>query len=253
MRAPGPTTTTTSPATTVPPSARWVPAVGTTWQWQLSGAIDQSVNVPVYDLDGFDTTASVVASLHAAGRRVVCYIDAGGWENYRPDAGAFPSGVLGNTVGGWPDERWLDIRRIDILGPLMAARFDLCKAKGFDAVEADLVDGFSNDTGFPLTAEDQLRYNRYLASLAHDRGMSIGLKNDPEQVAQLVGDFDFAVVEECAQYKECDAYTPFIAAGKAVLHVEYALDTSQFCPATKALGFSSMKKRLSLDAYRVPC
>ena len=42
----------------------------------------------------------------------------------------------------------------------MAARFDLCRQKGFDAVEPDLVDGYIQTTGFPLTAADQLTYNR---------------------------------------------------------------------------------------------
>ena len=40
----------------------------------------------------------------------------------------------------------------------MAARFDECREKGFDAVEADLVDGYARDSGFPLTAalEDEV-------------------------------------------------------------------------------------------------
>ncbi len=41
---------------------------------------------------------------------------------------------------------------------------------------------------------------------------------------------------------------PFTAAGKPVLHVEYSGALSSFCPTTKALGFSSLKK-LDLDAW----
>jgi hypothetical protein len=81
----------------------------------------------------------------------------------------------------------------------------------------------------------------------------VALKNDLEQVSDLVGVFDFSVDEQCVEYRECNALTPFIRAGKAVFHVEYNLDTSQFCPVTTPLGFSSMRKHLSLDAYRVPC
>ena len=33
----------------------WQPAVGSTWQWQLSGTFDDSIEAQVYDLDGFDT------------------------------------------------------------------------------------------------------------------------------------------------------------------------------------------------------
>jgi hypothetical protein len=67
---------------------------------------------------------------------------------------------------------------MDLLESIMEARLDMCKAEGFDGIEPDNVDGFLNDTGFPLTYEDQLRYNIWLADKAHERGLSIGLKND---------------------------------------------------------------------------
>jgi Glycoside-hydrolase family GH114 len=57
-----------------------------------------------------------VATLHKAGRKVVCYVDAGSYEKGRPDAKRF--------------------RRVD---------------------------GYTNDSGFPLTAADQLTYNRRVA------------------------------------------------------------------------------------------
>ncbi|MFB7667470.1 endo alpha-1,4 polygalactosaminidase [Kitasatospora sp. NPDC056138] len=231
---------------------RWQPPVGVQWQWQLDGTVDQSVNVPVYDIDGFENGAAVVASLHAKGRKAVCYVNSGAWEDFRPDAKAFPTAVRG-LGNGWSGERWLDIRRIDVLKPLMAARFDMCRKKGFDAVEPDLLDGYTNRTGFPLTGADQLRYNRMIAALAHERGLAVALKNDLEQVPQLVGQFDFAVNEQCAEFDECARLTPFVKAGKPVLHVEYNLTTAQFCRRTKALGFSSMAKHLKLDAWRRPC
>jgi hypothetical protein len=191
--------------------------------------------------------------LHASGRRAVCYLSAGTYEPGRPDSGAFPAAVLGDQVEGWPSERWLDIRRLDVLGPIMERRLDLCRAKGFDGVEPDNVDGYSNSTGFPLTAADQLAYNRFLVAAAHARGLSVGLKNDAGQVRELVGSFDFAVVEQCAQYDECPAYEPFVRAGKAVFETEYDLEPRQFCPTTVPLGFSSVRKRLELDAYRLTC
>ena len=234
------------------PGGRWRPAPGTQWQWQLTTPIDQSVNVPVYDIDGFENSAAVVKALHDRGRKVICYVNVGSVEEYRPDHGAFPSSVQGQE-NGWPQEKWLDIRRADILRPIMAKRFDMCRAKGFDAVEPDLVEGYSNDTGFPLTAADQLTYNRMIADLAHDRGLSVALKNDVDQVNDLVNDFDFSIDEECAQFKECDGLTPFIKQGKAVFHVEYKLTNNQFCSTTERLKFSSMRKNLDLDAARWPC
>ncbi|MGW6919295.1 endo alpha-1,4 polygalactosaminidase [Kitasatospora sp. NPDC054939] len=257
--APGTTTAPgTPPGTTAPgkPSggqpARWQPAPGLAWQWQLGGNVDTSVDVPVYDIDGFETDASVVAALHAKGRKVICYINAGSWEDFRSDSAAFAKALQGSS-NGWKGEKWFDIRKIDQLRPLMAARFDMCKAKGFDAVEPDTIEAYNQNSGFPLTADDQLRYNRMLAQLAHERGMAIGLKNDLDQIPALVGDFDFAVNEECAEFNECARLSPFIQAGKAVFHVEYKLGTERFCTQSKALNLSSMQKKLELDAWRKPC
>jgi hypothetical protein len=231
----------------------WVPPISTTWQWQLSGTVDQSIDASMYDIDLFDNPATVVDALHARGRKVVCYLSAGTWEDWRPDAASFPASVLGSGVDGWAGEKWLDIRRIDLLGPIMSARLDLCRQKGFDAVEPDNVDGYANGSGFPLSAQDQLAYNRWLAAAAHARGLSIGLKNDLDQVAQLVGDFDWAINEQCFQYKECAMLAPFTAAGKAVFEVEYSLATSSFCPQAVALSFNSLKKSLALNASRTAC
>ena len=233
-------------------AARWAPVPRAPWQWQLTTPVDLTVNVPVYDIDGFENNAAVVRALHSADRKVVCYIDVGAAENFRPDYASFPRQVLGKG-DGWAGERYLDIRRTHILGPIMAKRFDMCRAKGFDAVEADVVDGYTNDTGFPLTAKDQLRYNTYIAGLAHRRGLSIALKNDVEQVGALVANFDFAIDEQCVEYDECDQLLPFIRAGKAVLEVEYSLPRHSFCRKLRALGFSAMRKKMSLDARRWPC
>ncbi|MEV7774415.1 endo alpha-1,4 polygalactosaminidase [Kitasatospora sp. NPDC086791] len=247
-----PGTTPPGSTTPVPAGARWQPTPGLTWQWQLGGTVDQSVDVPVYDIDGFENDASVVAALHAKGRKVICYINAGSWENFRPDATAFAKALQGSDTG-WKGEKWFDIRKLDQLKPLMAARFDMCKSKGFDAIEPDTIEAYNQNSGFPLTPDDQLKYNRMLAQLAHDRGLAIGLKNDLDQIPALLPDFDFAVNEECSQFDECDRVAPFIKAGKAVFHVEYKLDTDRFCAKAKSLGFSSMQKKLDLNAWRKPC
>lgn len=230
----------------------WAPTPGDPWQWQLAGTLDLSVDVPIYDIDGQENTAATVAALHAQGKRAICYMEVGGWESYRPDADAFPKSVLGRNIDGWAGEKWLDIRQLDVLLPIMDARIADCASKGFDAVEPDLMDGFSNSTGFPLTYADQIAYNRAIADLVHSHGLSVALKNDPEQVADLEPFFDFAVVEECWEYRECDAYLPFVAAGKAVLHVEYRGQPAKWCPKVPD-GFSSMKKRYSLNAWRIAC
>ncbi|RIK35843.1 MAG: endo alpha-1,4 polygalactosaminidase [Chloroflexi bacterium] len=246
--APLPTATRTPPAVSY-----WKPALNTSWQIQYTGVIDTSLNVAMYNLDGFDTSAATVAALHSAGKRVVCYISAGSWEDWRPDAGQFPAAVKGNELDGWPGERWLDIRRLDILGPIMEARMDMCQAKGFDAVDPDNVNGYTNPTGFPLSASDQLRYNRWLADAAHARGLAIGLKNDGDQATQLLAWFDFATVEQCYQFNECAVWDAFVAAGKPVFVIEYSGVTTSFCPQANAANFNALKKRLELDAWRQAC
>jgi hypothetical protein len=248
------TTPIAAPQTSIAGETIWHPALNSSWQWQLdSSALDPSIHVQVYDVDGFDRDAATVAALHAQGTKVICYIDAGTWENWRSDAGKFPAAVKGSGVSGWPGEQWLDIRQIAMLAPIMTARMDMCKAKGFDAIEPDNIDGYANKTGFPLTAQHQIAYNSFLSNAAHQRGLSIGLKNDLDQVQQLLPIFDWALDEQCFQYHECNSLLPFIQAGKAVFNVEYNLDTSQFCPQANTMNFSSLKKHLQLDAYRVAC
>jgi hypothetical protein len=215
--------------------------------------VDLSIEAEMYDIDLFENEAAVVAELHRLGRRAVCYMSAGSWEEWRPDAQEFPAEVRGATLAGWEDERWLDVRRLDVLGPIMGARMDLCRSKGFNAVEPDNVDGYLNESGFPLTYDDQLAYNIRLAEMAHERGLSIGLKNDMDQIPDLLAHFDWALNEQCFQFDECDTLRPFIDAGKAVFHVEYELDTSEFCLQANALEFSSLRKNLDLDAWREPC
>ena len=241
-----------------PPAAaayppRWQPGPNVTWQMQFSGRIDLRVSAKVFDLDAFETTPRQVATLHNKGRRAVCYVNAGAWEDWRPDADAFPSSVLGKPLDGWPGERWLDIRRIDILGPLMEARLDMCERKGFDGVEFDNVNGRTNDSGFPLTDDDQVDYNLWLADAAHVRGLAVGLKNTLDLVDALEPHFDFAILEQCFQYRECGQAAAFRESGKPVLDIEYALTRPEFCDRAARLGIFAMRKRLNLDAWRRPC
>ena len=235
----------------------WIPTPGMTWQWQLTGLpVDLGVDAEVYDLDLFETDAGTIADLHARGRRAICYLSVGSWEDWRPDSSDFPEDVIGEKYEGWPGERWLDVRRIDLLGPIMAARLRTCREKGFDAVEPDNIDGYDNHTGFPITYDDQLRYNRWLASEAHALGLSIGLKNDPEQAAELVLDFDWALTEDCFDQGWCGSLSPFLEAGKAVFVAEYAdtgVDFDRACAELPRAGFSPILKDRDLSAWRETC
>lgn len=234
----------------------WRPPLTTTWQWQLDPPVDQSFDVDVYDIELFDNDASVVAALHAQGRKVICYISVGSWEDWRPDKDQFPTEVIGKDYKGWPGEKWLDIRQIDRLAPIMRARLDLCQERGFDGIEPDNIDAYGADTGFPLTADDQLKYNTWLADEAHKRGLSIGLKNDGDQAAELEPYFDWALTEDCFAQDWCEQMSVFIQAGKPVFAAEYTdtgITLDDICPKAKELNFSVILKNRHLDAYREAC
>ncbi len=154
----------------VPPitQGNWYrPGVDATWQWQLLGTVNVAYDVDVYDIDLFDVSAGVIASLQTSGKRVICYFSAGSFESFRSDANRFRQDELGNTLEGFEDERWLDIRSPNVL-QIMNQRLDLAVQKGCDGVEPDNVDGFANNSGFDLSATDQLAFNRRIANAAHE-------------------------------------------------------------------------------------
>jgi len=251
--APTTKASTSAPSTAVPASGRvcpagtwWAPAPQTTWQWQLTGTIDTSYDVQMYDIDLFDNTAETIATLHSQGRVVICYFSTQ-YENWRPDASSFTSAVIGNGLDGWTGENYVDIRST-VVRNIMTARMDLAVTKGCDGLEPDNVDGYENDSGFPVTAADQLNFNEFLATSAHARGLSVGLKNDVDQSKDLEPYFDWALDEQCKQYSECDTLTNFISAGKAVFECEYSGSASSVCPYMVGIKFSSLIKTLDLTA-----
>jgi hypothetical protein len=206
--------------------AWYKPSTASRWQIQLQELpgelqINANYDVDIYDIDLFDNTIELIGSLKSNGKKVICYFSAGSYEQWRNDAAQFNENDLGLPLDDWPGERWLDIRSANVW-IIMQSRLDLAKQKGCDGVDPDNVDGYVNDTGFPLTAEDQLQYNRFLAEEAHRRGLAIGLKNDLEQIPQLAQWFDFSVNEQCHQFNECETLEPFTLANKAILNIEYS-------------------------------
>jgi hypothetical protein len=231
----------------------WHPPRNLTWYWQLTGtpAVEP---VDATDVDGFDTSTATVAAFHARGQHMICYIDVGTAEDWRPDYSSFPSSVLGSS-NGWPGEVWLDVRQLSVLEPIMAARFQMCHEKGFDAVEPDNMDGYENSTGFPISASDQLAYDEWIAQEVHSLGMAVLQKNDPDQAASLEPYFDGALDEQCNQYAECSEYESYLAAGKPVLNAEYEASLYPgFCAADDAAGIMGALYDTSLDGLTYkPC
>ena len=241
---------------------------GTSWQWQLDGsAIDETVLDEVsnpkkmFDIDLFAADVAAIRRLHAKGIAVICYMETGAWESYRPDASRYPEEVLGNHVEGFPDERFVDIRQVDLLLPILEARLDTAASKGCDGIEPDLDDTYSGyDTGFPLTQAHQLAFNRAVADAAHARNLSIGLKNgaSPDgSFERAMAQFtDWALNEECNTFDECSGYSVFIDQDKAVFQVEYiepnGTRVEDFCPADNAANFDGLLKDSSGSLAALP-
>lgn len=235
----------------------WYPKLNSTFHIQFSGNLKNLPNdVDIYDLDLFDTSKKTISDLHKNGKKVVCYTSVGSLENWRPDSKVFSSKVIGKNYIGWSGEKWLDIRNTDLLGPILQKRFDLAKEKGCDGIDADNMDSFNADTGFPLTSNDQIKFNTWVAKQVHDRGMSIGLKNDTEQTKELLPYFDWALIESCYKDGWCDNSLPFVALGKPVFQIEYKESKIKFdkvCTVAKKKGFTAILKNKNLDDWMKKC
>lgn len=253
---------TTGPGSDQPVSVSWYkPSMTDTWQWQLSGELNTNYNATLYDIDLFDA-ASKIAELKASGKKVICYFSAGTSEDWRLDFANFQPADMGNIVDDWEGERWLDIRSENVKA-IMQKRLDLARSEGCDGVEPDNMDAYDNDSGFGITSEQQLVYNRYIADQAHLRGLAVGLKNSVAQVEALVDYFDFAVNEQCFQLNECESYKAFTGQNKPVFNAEYPeedITLSELpnqlllCQQAQAAGIHTLILPVELDGtFRISC
>lgn len=225
------------------------------WHIQYSGDLDIWADADIFNVDLFDTSKEDIALLRKRGKKVICYFNAGAWEDWRQDKNDFPLKILGNDYAGWPGEKWLDIRS-EALRPIIAKWLDIAKDKKCDAVDPDNVDGYDTDTGFPLTYNNQLIFNKWLAESAHSRGLSIGLKNNQGQASDLIDYFDWALLENCDIQDWCSEMKIFTDHNKAVFQIEYVENGAaleKFCPAAQKNKFSAVLKNLKLDAWRQTC
>jgi hypothetical protein len=270
-------------------TAIWSPAPGTTWQWQIVGRVRPPYRpVAVYDIDLQDAMPSrqrvrvaglgtatwprgvnshAIAGLHEAGKAVICYLDSGAYESYRPDARLFLAGVIGNSTG-WSGERWLDLRRgsRSRFAAIIWSRLRLAERIGCDGVEPDENNPWGNHPGFPITKDDERSWYLDVARHAHRFGLSVGMKNGLEVVGRrTVHAFDWALNEECFYFRECARMRGFVNAGKAVFQTEYLADWRHrdadsaaavgglICRRSLQDGFSSLVKDRVPDRGFHPC
>lgn len=212
------------------------PADVPSWEWILESeaipAVPPAVDYIGVDLE--DVDAAWIEAAHAQGTQVWCYISVGSAESYREDYATLQAvddaersagreGVIGRPLDGWRGERWLNPRAYEAFFSVMQARIDRCAAAGFDLIEFDNIDAYDNETGFAVSAEEQVAYVAALADAAVAAGLAPILKNGtdlPFEDSTRV-QFGAVLLEACALYDFCEDAAPYAAAGVPVFNAEY--------------------------------
>ncbi len=231
----------------------WRPSPELTWQIQLTGEVDTSLDVELYDVDLAVPEASLL-ELESAGRRIACFFSAGSLEPWREDADQFPDEAVGNPMQLYPTEHWLDVTNSQVK-TLMIERLSTAQSQGCDAVQPSNLDGYVEDNGFGLTSEDYLAFALELAQAAHQRGLAFAWSSDPMLLNALGNQVDFALVTSCIDEGTCDAWAPLSDAGKAVLNVEFGDEDSAdtICAAATEAGINTIIKNSDFDEFRLAC
>jgi len=273
-----------------PPStpSHWsIPTGAVSWQWVLnhpfstSSASDMGTDdyladgspaptPTVYDIDAIINPASTVAALHALNDHVICYIESGSaGDYYSASQEGIPTtyydqlqsaGVLGNTLPGYPQERFVNITSPTAVSIVESEISQQCAAKGFDAVETDLDEtytGYDGATGYALTESNEQTFLTTIADYIHSLGMGWIAKNlvdTGDNFATVMEPLaDGLLTENCNQWDQCGQASTYISNGKGVLNAEYNLEPSQFCPADDAAGINGARIDASVDGFRIPC
>ncbi|ORX49245.1 hypothetical protein BCR36DRAFT_583849 [Piromyces finnis] len=233
-------------------NAYWKPKPGLKWNWALGTKVSEipieNTDYEVIDIDLYGATKEIINKMHSNNKKVICYFSAGTYEKSREEAQGMlkVNGLVRNKMEEW-DEYWLDFR-LDEVKSFMIERLELAKSKGCDGIEFDNVDTFTNvDWDDAITVEDQLKYDKWLATEAHNRNMAAGFKNSIELLDDLKDIFDFAINEECNEYNECDDYSVFLNKNIAVFVALYGYPTDKtfmngICSQVKGLNLSIIIK-----------
>lgn len=229
----------------------FIPDGSARWFAQLDGEVDAARTATFFYLDAEQQELENLAEIHASGRHYICYLSAGSVEAFRNDANEFPARAVGSPLSSFPNERWLDIRDVEVQR-LMERRVERLAASGCDAIVPASLNGYALDSGFDLTLSDTVVYATWLAERVHDSGMSIGLTAPAELLEQVVPAFDFGLAISCVTGSGCSEYEPLLRAQKPVLHVEPgdAETAPELCKSAQALGFELL---ISDAGFRGDC
>ncbi len=213
------------------------------WDVATGGAIDygggEIVTVPMGPLAGN------IADITGGGT-LVCQVTVGairlsdpdamrfaGFEATPPDRPTDPAAgsAIGWSVIGDPNTRYLDIRQAarDVWKTTMFKRFEYAKNIGCEAIDAIWIDRVPGDYGFPLetsgTDNDISLYYAEVVADLHAKELSAGFHSaTPIGVtftSQFADSYDFAVVERCAEFDECEQVKAFEQANKATFAYDF--------------------------------
>lgn len=202
-----------APAAAAPP-----PPAHAGFDYQIGGAYAPPAGVEVVSRDREDSPA--------AGLYNICYVNA--FQVQPDELDEWTPDLLLRDADGEVvvDEEWdeavLDIStsaKRERIAAKVNGWIDGCASSGFQAVEPDNYDSYERSRGgFGPSAA--MAFIGLLSDHAHAEGLAIGQKNTAD-LAEFRADtgLDFAVVEECGEYDECDAFTDHF--GDDVIVVEY--------------------------------
>ena len=196
-----------------------LPPAGVVPDYQLGGSYDPADGVGIVGRDRSSDPADGVYS--------ICYVN--GFQTQPGELDEWPEDLLLAGDDGpvfdpdWPDEALLDTstpEKREAIAAIVGPWIEGCATAGFQAVEFDNLDTYSRSAG-ALSLDDNLALATRFVEIAHDAGLAAGQKNAAEDARALheQAGFDFAVVEECAAYRECGAYTEVY--GEHVIDIEY--------------------------------
>ncbi len=268
----------------------WQPPADANWMWEIgtplvtadanlmgigvtayNGDTAPSDNPTIYDIDGIENTAATVAALHAAGDHAICYIEVGTAGNYYTAAQEGiattyyaqlqAAGDLGGSLSGYP-ESFININAASAVSIIESMINQQCAQKGFDAVETDLDETFSNNEGstpFTITQANEEAYLTTLADYMHSIKLGWIAKNlDDTGIASFVSDMEplsqGIISEQCNQYSSCSLLSPYEKADKWIGNAEYAPETqAEFCASDNAANINGVLFNVNLDGGRQPC
>jgi hypothetical protein len=194
--------------------------------------------------------------------KIFCHFAAGALGADDPGFSSLPENVIGNAVAGDSDRRWVDVRSEHVFKVALTQVLAAVEA-GCEGVVPANVDGHLYETGLSHNSTNWLAFNRHLANAARERGLTVLLKNNGAQAADLVEYFDGQLTENCFSVTGCsrNGSDYFRSARTPILNAELAADRDtgrmlmeMYCKESIEEGIQTLIAPVgSGDSFRYTC